>query len=158
MKKSWPQFFVFVEPKLSDGGVSHWWILVFSVEFGLLPFSDCGDGFRLGDFGCYKIGWDRKSWHDAKLSCAETYGALVTIDSHNENEALETYLAMSIDREYIMDIYLCNYCCITYTLPAKNMEYFSFQRFCRILWGVQGIFFISFAFLRADKQILLLGI
>ena len=70
-------------------------------KFPLLP-SDCGDGFRLGGFGCYKIFWDPKTWHHAKLSCEQTYGALVTVDSQNENEALKTHLAMSSGGENIM--------------------------------------------------------
>ena len=40
------------------------------------------------------------------------------------------------------------------TLPAKNMEYFIFQRFLCILWCVWGI---SLFDLHSYKQILLLG-
>ena len=41
-----------------------------------------------------------------------------------------------------------------YTLPAKNMEYFLFQRFFVFLWSVQGVSVLEIHFY---KQILLWG-
>ena len=55
-----------------------------------------------------------------KLSWEETYGALVTIIIHDKKEALKTYLAMSIGREYITLIYLCDCCCVTHTHPTHT--------------------------------------
>ena len=41
-----------------------------------------------------------------------------------------------------------------YTLPAKNMEYFVFQRFFAFLWGVKGVSVLE---IHSYEQILLLG-
>ena len=53
--------------------------------------------------------------------------------------------------------YFVGYCrCwygFTYTLPAKNMEYFSFQRLLAFLWDVQGVFVLE---IHSHEQILLL--
>ena len=42
---------------------------------------------------------------------------------------------------------------LVYTLPAKNMEYFLFQRLFAFLWGVQGIAVLE---ILSYEQILLL--
>ena len=41
-----------------------------------------------------------------------------------------------------------------HTLPAKNMEYFLFQRFFAFLWGLQGVSVLE---IHSYEQILLLG-
>ena len=41
-----------------------------------------------------------------------------------------------------------------YTLPAKNMEYFLFQRHFTFLWGVHGVSVLE---IHSNEQILLLG-
>ena len=111
LKASLNQGFVFVLPFHSDGGVSRQWCYIFTVNLShdwlLLAFVDCGDGFKHGGFGCCKIFQDLKSWHDAKLSCEQVYGALIMVDSLNKNKALESHLVISIYGEYIMSFYLC---------------------------------------------------
>ena len=73
-------------------------------------FSDCGDGFRLYEFGCYKIFWVSRSWNDAKIACEQTYGALVALESQEESEALESFLATSINGDSGSILQRCDFC------------------------------------------------
>ena len=46
------------------------------------------------------------------------------------------------------------HCKLSSTLPAKNMEYFLFQRFCAILWSAQPVSELE---IHTHEQILPLG-
>ena len=64
------------------------------------------------------------------------------------------YLMLSNWRYFVVEyksVYIYIY---TYTLPAKNMEYFLFQRFCAYLWSVEGV---SVPEIHSYGQILPLG-
>ena len=64
---------------------------------------------------------------------------------HKENRLLRLKLSCWLS--------LIWYTSITYTLPAKNMEYFLFQRLFAFLWAEQGIFVLE---ILSYEQILLL--
>ena len=91
--------------------------------------------------------WCRKSNYRRKLHAMEGYEMIIKHIKSDRGRGLCTRNKLRwMHRSWnIGEIRL-----MIYTLPAKNMEYFSFQRFFFNFVGCVGYFFIWFTFLQAD--------
>ena len=92
--------------------------------------------------------------------CFHFYSNILRNPHRNWNEIYQywnTFYVIKKCENVKSNQYICIYIYVyiyTHTLPAKNMEYFLFQRFFAFLWSVQGV---SVFEIHSCEEILLLG-